>query len=93
MLAPGIYDVELVEDVDENGRWSTGNYDSKKQPERVFKKTLEELRANWDVDAEISATSKPINKLLFDPLESSAPPVGIPEGDFNKRINNSGRGN
>ncbi len=54
MLAPGVYDVEIIEDVDGNGRWSTGNYDLKKHPERVFTKILEELRANWDVEAEMS---------------------------------------
>lgn len=54
MLVPGIYNVEVIEDIDTNGRWSTGNYDLKRHPERVFYKTLEELRANWDVDAEMS---------------------------------------
>jgi hypothetical protein len=93
LLVPGTYDVEIIEDVDENGRWSTGNYDLKKQPERIFTKTLEELRANWDVDAEVSATPKISPTPNIGVPTGGGPPSQIPEGDFNNRINNSGRGN
>lgn len=93
LLVPGTYDVEIIEDVDENGRWSTGNYDLKKQPERIFTKTLEELRANWDVDAEVSATPN-ISPTPNNGIPTGGtPPSQIPDGDFNNRINNSGRGN
>ncbi|RMG80802.1 MAG: hypothetical protein D6714_14065 [Bacteroidetes bacterium] len=91
LLAPGIYTVEVIEDLDQNGRWSTGNYDLRKQPERVFTKTLEELRPNWDVDAEMSATPKAEPVAPPAPPQNQAPPAKIPEGDFNRRIN-SGKG-
>lgn len=54
LLTPSIYTVELIEDLDRNGRWTTGSYDLHRQPERVVRKTLEELRANWELEAEVS---------------------------------------
>jgi hypothetical protein len=53
LMPPGTYTVELIEDADRNGRWTTGNYDLHRQPERFTRKTLEELRANWELDAEV----------------------------------------
>ncbi|MEK7253559.1 MAG: hypothetical protein AAB316_02350, partial [Bacteroidota bacterium] len=52
-LLPATYTVEIIEDLDRNGRWTTGNYDLHRQPERVVRKTLEQLRANWELDAEV----------------------------------------
>lgn len=53
LLPPGSYTVELIEDTDRNGRWTTGSYDLHRQPERFVRKKLEELRANWELDAEV----------------------------------------
>ena len=53
--APSTYTVEIIEDTDRNGRWTTGNYDLRRQPERVYRKTLEQLRANWELEAEVDA--------------------------------------
>lgn len=50
-LPPGNYTLRIVEDTDGNGKWSPGNYDLKTQSERVFERKIEEVRANWDVDA------------------------------------------
>ena len=50
----GQYLIEVVTDLNGNGRWDTGNYDAKTQPEPFFTKTLEDLRENWEVVAEIS---------------------------------------
>ncbi|MBK9014272.1 MAG: hypothetical protein IPM82_09330 [Saprospiraceae bacterium] len=55
LLPPATYVVELIEDLDRNGRWTTGSYDLHRQPERVIRKTLEELRANWELEAEVVA--------------------------------------
>ena len=52
---PGSYVLEIIEDLDRNGRWSTGNYDLHLQPERVLRKTLDELRSNWELESEIDA--------------------------------------
>lgn len=48
-LNPGKYQIRLVKDLNENGRWDTGNYLKKIQPEEVIYMEGEiELRANWD---------------------------------------------
>ena len=53
LLPPAIYTVELIEDLDRNGRWTTGSYDLHRQPERIVRKTLEQLRANWELEATV----------------------------------------
>jgi hypothetical protein len=55
LLAPDTYTVEIIEDLDRNGRWTTGNYDLHRQPERVLVKKLEQLRANWELAAKVEA--------------------------------------
>jgi len=50
LLLPGDYSLELIEDGNENGLWDPGNYLKAQQPERIFVKTLEKLRANWDLE-------------------------------------------
>ncbi len=49
--------VVLIEDSNVNGRWDSGDYYRHKQPERVFIKKLEALRANWEVEATVTATA------------------------------------
>ncbi len=52
-LQPGTYSIRLVTDLNKNGRWDSGFYDNKRQPEPIFKKKLEPLRANWDLEATV----------------------------------------
>ncbi len=52
-LNPGKYEVHLIIDLNRNGQWDTGDYDLKRQPEPFFVKPVEQLRANWEVDANI----------------------------------------
>ncbi len=52
-LAPGDYQLEIIEDLNRNDRWDAGKYDTKRQPERVFIRTLETLRANWDLEVDV----------------------------------------
>ena len=65
-LAPDTYSLEIIEDLDQNGRWTTGNYDLKRQPERVQKTTLEEVRANWEVEAEVGVQFGSLPVQQFD---------------------------
>ncbi len=53
LLQPGEYTVRIVTDLNRNGRWDTGLYNEKRQPEPIFKTKLEPLRANWDLDAKV----------------------------------------
>ena len=50
-LLPAKYKLRAILDADGNGKWSTGNYHRRVQPETVvdFKDVLE-IRAGWDVD-------------------------------------------
>lgn len=78
-ITPLTYTVEIIEDLDGNGRWTTGSYDLHRQPERVYRKTLEQLRANWELEAEVDAAlmgtfSPPA------PLGNEQRPPGAPGG-------------
>lgn len=53
-LLEGEYDVIIVEDKDDNGQWSPGNYLSKMQSEKVEKTKTGQLRKNWDLNVEFS---------------------------------------
>lgn len=53
-MQPGDYSVQIVIDLDKNGRWSPGQYATRKQPETIITKKLEALRANWTVEAVIN---------------------------------------
>jgi hypothetical protein len=49
-LAAGIYRLKLIEDLDGDGRWSTGDLDRGLQPERVFLQGGDvNVRTGWDV--------------------------------------------
>lgn len=56
-LSPGDYQLEIIEDINTNGRWDSGNYDAQRQPERVLIRPLESLRANWDLEASVDLNS------------------------------------
>lgn len=48
-LPPGTYSLDLILDVNRNGRYDPGDYYRGRQPEPVVQRELESLRANWDV--------------------------------------------
>jgi hypothetical protein len=51
LLSAGNYSIRLIEDADGNGRWTSGSYVLKQQPEKVrFYPALVRLRAGWDTD-------------------------------------------
>jgi len=52
-LQPGTFNVKIILDKNRNGRWDTGNYDAQRQPEPIYTHELEELRANWEVEAQL----------------------------------------
>ena len=50
-LMPAKYKLRAILDADSNGKWSTGNYHHRRQPETVVEyKDVLEIRAGWDVD-------------------------------------------
>jgi len=52
-LYAGEYQLTIIQDESKNGKWDSGDYDEQKQPEEIFSKPLEALRANWELDAEV----------------------------------------
>ncbi len=50
-LPAATYTARLVEDLNRNNHWDTGDYFAHRQPEPVFTKKLEALRANWELEA------------------------------------------
>lgn len=56
-LDPKIYKIKLVYDSNGNGKWDTGNYLKKIQPEMIeFYPDAITVRANWDVDVTVKST-------------------------------------
>ncbi|MCK9254285.1 MAG: hypothetical protein GX793_08795 [Bacteroidales bacterium] len=52
-LKAGKYIVKIIEDLNTNARWDTGNYMEKKQAEKVYFLPVEyEIRANWSHEIE-----------------------------------------
>jgi len=54
-LNPGLYDIRVIYDTNKNGKWDTGNYLKKIQPERIsYTDKPIEVRANWDVPTDFT---------------------------------------
>ena len=54
-LQAATYTARLIEDRNGNGRWDSGDYFAHLQPEPVFSKKLDPLRANWELEASMRA--------------------------------------
>lgn len=53
-IQPGSYDIRIIYDSNANGKWDTGNFQLRLQPEPVYVyPEMVVVRANWEVDAEI----------------------------------------
>jgi hypothetical protein len=51
LLSSGNYSVRMIEDADGNGKWTSGSYALKQQPEKVrYYPALIRMRAGWDTD-------------------------------------------
>ena len=49
LIQPGDYEISILFDKNENGKWDTGNYWKKLQPEKIVpRKELFNIRANWE---------------------------------------------
>lgn len=46
------YLLKVIEDTNTNGKWDTGDYDKKRQPEKIYLKEIESLRPNFEVEVE-----------------------------------------
>jgi hypothetical protein len=53
-ILPGEYQIRVITDADQNGKWSSGDLGKSIQPERVDWFTVPKIRANWEVDILLS---------------------------------------
>ena len=53
-LFPATYSVRIIQDNNANGRWDTGDYFKKRQPESIYSQNLEAVRPNWTVEATVT---------------------------------------
>jgi hypothetical protein len=53
----GLYNLEIIEDINANNYWSSGNLSQKMHPERIKEIPLEELKAGWDLNLTIDIKS------------------------------------
>jgi hypothetical protein len=52
-IVPGKYQLKYIADSNEDGKWNTGNWVEKLQPEKVINYTTEiTIRSNWDLELE-----------------------------------------
>ena len=52
-LSPGSYSLRIIEDINRNGRWDTGDYNAQRQPEKIkVRKIKELLRPDWELEVE-----------------------------------------
>ena len=58
-VIPGKYTFRLIEDLNSNDMWDTGNYIKRKQPEPVYYFPSEiDVRANWDLNETFNLNTK-----------------------------------
>ena len=52
-IIPGKYQLKFIEDTDQNREWTTGSWEDKTPPEKVFNYPMEIIiRSNWDLELE-----------------------------------------
>ena len=49
-LAPDEYTAKMIKDLNQNGKWDTGDLLTKRQPEEIKSIPIEKLRENWDIE-------------------------------------------
>lgn len=55
LFEPGDYNIRILYDDNQNGKWDPGNYDEKLQPERVQRITRKlTIKPNWDNEVDIN---------------------------------------
>jgi hypothetical protein len=54
LMNPGEYEIRIVFDANQNGKWDAGDYNKKLQPEKATTLTQKlTVRANWDNERDI----------------------------------------
>ena len=95
-LNPGKYGARLVNDANGNGRWDTGDYALKRQPEQVYYYwQVLELKANFELRQDWYVNDRPRDKQKPDEMKKQKPDEDKRNKNRNNRNGsggNSGRG-
>lgn len=71
LLPPRKYYVRIIYDDNQNGKWDTGYYWEKRQPEETFyTDEAIDVRANWDINQDIDLLAIPKKKPTTNPQTS-----------------------
>ena len=63
-LTPGAYKLQFIRDENGNGKWDSGDYWKKKQPEKIILYNKEiTVRPNWDLEIETEVGTTSLGKL------------------------------
>ena len=55
LFPPGDYELRILDDINQNGIWDPGSYESKKQPEKAYSIPQKiNIRANWENEKDIA---------------------------------------
>jgi len=59
LLDPGVYRAKIIFDADNDGKWTSGDFDEKRQPEQVTYYPDEiDVRANFEIEQDWDATAR-----------------------------------
>lgn len=73
-IKPGKYYVRVIADVNEDGKWTTGEYASQRQAEDVYYYSKElDLKANWEITEDWNVHDKPLNKQKPEAITKQKP--------------------
>lgn len=73
-MNPGTYYARIFIDSNGNGKYDTGNYAEKRQPEEVSYYPQElELKANWDIEQEWDIYATPVDRQKPDKIKKNKP--------------------
>ncbi len=53
-IPAGKYTIEIIEDLNDNGVWDTGDYQTRRQPERKMIFTPDAMRAAWELESKLT---------------------------------------
>lgn len=73
-LMPGKYGARLIVDKNNNGKWDTGNFENKIQPEPVYYyPQFIEFKANWTTNQDWNVLDTPLPKQKLNDLKKQKP--------------------
>lgn len=95
LILAGSYLVEVIDDVNKNGIWNSGNFSTKTLPEKIYKEQKPILiKENWDADETINVDfSKSVSRKTTTPKNENTEPPAINNNATNNFPTNNNKTN